>query len=539
MDDWHQFDAVCHAMADRSFYPHPVRDLERRDTHISTVFLTGEWVYKLKKPVDFAFLDFRSLSARHHFCQQEVLLNQRFSRDVYLEVVAIRRRPFDRFALTGPGEVVEYAVKMRQLPDSSCLKERLKRRELSRAEVKALGRFLAAFYAGAVSSREIDYFGRPEVIGFNVEENFRQVEPFAGNLLDSEKLALVQTVSGSFLARRQALFTRRLAAGRIRDGHGDLRSDHIYFHQGIQVIDCIEFNERFRFGDVGSDLAYLIMDLDHRRRGALGREVLAAYAAAASDPEVYLLLDFYAAYRAMVMVKVHCLRYAGVGPEDTALRSTLQRQARRYLDQAYRYAVQFSRPTLWVFGGLPASGKSTLAMEVSQVLCLPLYQSDQVRKENFSAAAQDETVVPLGEGIYRQQISALVYGRLLALAQDQLKQGNSVILDATYALRKWRLDTLQLAQDLDVDLIVVECCCQEKTLRERLAAREQQPGLSDARLQHLQELLARFEPVKEIRRDHHLRINTDLQLPAAFGKLLGAGYAKKCAQVLKRLREQN
>jgi uncharacterized protein len=538
MDDWQQFDAICQAMADRSFYPHPVRDLERRDTHISTVFLTGDWVYKLKKPVDFAFLDFRSLSARHHFCQQEVLLNQRFSHDVYLEVVGIHRRSSDRFALMGPGDVVEYAVKMRQLPDSSCLKERLKRRELSRAEVKALGRFLAAFYAGAASSREIDHFGRPEVIGFNVEENFRQVEPFVGDLLDAEKLALVRTVSGSFLARQQARFARRLEAGRVRDGHGDLRSDHIYFHQGIQVIVCIEFNERFRFGDVGSDLAYLIMDLDHRRRGALGRELLAAYAAAASDSEVYLLLDFYAAYRAMVMVKVHCLRYAGVGPENAALRLALRRRARRYLEQAYRYAVRFSRPTLWVFCGLPASGKSTLALELSRLLGHALFQSDAVRKEGFGKGVHKGEAVGFGEEIYRPEITALVYGQLLALAQEELKHGRSAILDATYAQRKWRCDAQQLADDIDANVLVVECRCAEQTLRRRLASREWQPGLSDARLGHLPEFLGRFQAIDEVPLDRHLRISTDARLPTTFGRLLATAYGKKCSQVAKRLRKR-
>ncbi len=336
-----------------SFYPHPVNSVIRRDTHISAVFLTGDWVYKLKKPVDFAFLDFQNLAARHHFCQQEVRLNQRFSRDIYRGVVAVRRESAGRLSLDGPGQVVEYAVKMRQLADSWCLKERLKQKLATRSDMKALGRFLAVFYDGAVRSPEIDHFGRPEVIGFNVEENFRQLKPFEGDLLDAEKLAMVRAVSGSFLEHRQALFERRVAAGHIRDGHGDLRSDHVYFHDGIQMIDCIEFNDRFRYGDVSSDLAFLIMDLDHRRRTVLGRALLMAYADAAGDPEVYILLDFYAAYRAMVMVKVHCLRYAEVSPDDIALRSALRRQARRYLEQAYRYAVQFSRPTLWVFCGLP------------------------------------------------------------------------------------------------------------------------------------------------------------------------------------------
>jgi uncharacterized protein len=538
MDDWQEFDEVCQAMATPSFYPHPVRTVVRRDTHISAVFLTGDWVYKLKKPVDFAFLDFRSRTARKHFCEQEVRLNQRFSRDIYRGVVAICRGSSGRFSLNGPGRVVDYAVKMRQLDDSWCLKDRLKQGLATRSEMKRLGRFLAAFHEAAVRSPEIDHFGRPEVIGFNVEENFRQVKPFEGELLDAEKLALVRAVSGSFLEHRQVLFERRVAAGRIRDGHGDLRSDHVYFHNGIQMIDCIEFNDRFRYGDVSSDLAFLIMDLDHRRRPGHGRALLAAYADAAADPDVYMLLDFYATYRAMVMVKVHCLRYAGLSPDDGALRSALRRQARRYLEQAYRYAVQFSRPTLWVFCGLPASGKSTLARELSRVFGLALFQSDALRKEAFGKGVQEGTLGGFEEGIYRPEITSLVYGRLLALAQQELKHGRSVILDATYGQRKWRLDALQLADDIDADVIVVECRCAEQTLRRRLTARERQPGLSDARLRHLPEFLRGFEALSEIRRDRHVTISTDARLPTAFARLFATAYGKKCSQVSKRLRQR-
>ena len=535
MDDWQRFEAICQAMAAPSFYPHPVRNLERRDTHISAVFLTGDWVYKLKKPVDLNFLDFRSLSARHRFCRLEVILNQRFSRGVYHGVVAICRQESGAFVLEGPGEVVEYAVKMHQLMDQTCLKERLKQGVVTHADMEALGRFLAAFHESAARSPDIDHYGQPEVFGCNVEENFRQVEPFKEELLDTRKLELIQSVSRSFLERWHSLFDRRVAAGRIRDGHGDLRTDHIYFHQGIQVIDCIEFNERFRFGDVTADLAFLTMDMEHRGRAALGRVFLAEYVAAAKDPEVYLLLDFYATYRAMVMVKVLCFRYGQVPETDATLRSTLRREIRRYLSQAYRYAVQFSRPTLWVFCGLPASGKSTLAGELSRVFGMPSFQSDWIRKREFAQMPRMESLVASGEGIYRPEITTLIYGRLLALAHEQLKQGHSVILDATYARRKWRLDALQLAHDVDVDVILVECYCSEKTLQDRLGAREHQPGLSDARLRHLPEFLTRFEPLEEISQDRHVRINTDAPMPDAFAKLLSSAYAKKCAQVLQRL----
>jgi uncharacterized protein len=531
---WQQFEAICQAMADPGFYPHPVSHLERRETHISVVFLTGQWVYKLKKPVDFGFLNFVALSDRRYFCQQEVLLNQRFSHGIYQEVVSLCRDPTGRLTLDGPGEVVEYAVKMVQLPDKCSLKERLHRGTVSLADMEALGRYLAGFYDRARRSPEIDHFGEPQVIGFNVEENFRQVESFTAGMLDPEKWALLRVVSRSFLERWQRLFMRRISSGRVRDGHGDLRSDHIYFHDGIQIIDCIEFNERFRYGDVTVDLAFLHMELDHLGHAALGRALLAAYAAAAADPEIYTLLDFYASYRAMVMVKINCLRYAEA-PADPALQDTLRQQAQHYLEQAYRYALQFSRPTLWIFCGLPATGKSTLARETAQTLDLPVFQSDSVRKELLGLIPHQEVVVPFGKGIYRPEMSALVYGQLLALSQEQLKNGHSVIVDATYARRKWRQEARQLAADLDVDVIFVECQCNEETLRRRLTRREAQPSLSDARLQHLPGFLTGFEPLDEIPADLLVRTDTAKPLASAFAEVLSAGYASKTAQVRKVL----
>jgi aminoglycoside phosphotransferase family enzyme/predicted kinase len=534
MQVWQQFEALCQAMTDPAFYPHPVPRLERRDTHISTVFLTGQWAYKLKKPVDFGFLNFVELSDRLHFCQQEVLLNQRFSQGIYQGVVRICRDPAGKFVLDGCGEPLEYAVKMAQLSEESCLKERLRRGTVSRADLEALGRYLAGFYQHTRRSPEIDHFGDPQVIGFNVEENFRQVESFTAGLLDPKRWALLREVSRSFLKRWHHLFIRRIEAGRVRDGHGDLRSDHIYFHDGIQIIDCIEFNERFRYGDVAADLAFLYMDMDHRGHAVSGRILLAAYVAAAEDPEVYILLDFYAAYRAMVMVKVHCLRFAEA-PSEPALQAALQRQARRYLEQAYRYAVQFSRPTLWIFCGLPATGKSTLAREVAEALELPLFRSDAVRKERLGLAAQQEMVAPFGKGIYRPEISALVYGQLLALAQEQLKSGHSVVLDATYARRRWRQEARQLAEDVDVNLLYVECYCSEATMHQRLAQRQVAPSVSDARPEHLSDFLDRFEALAEVSEDSLVRVDTDKPVSAAFAEVLSAAYARKCAQVLKIL----
>ncbi len=522
------FDAVCRAMADPAFYPHPATPLECRETHISTVFLAGEWVYKLKKPVDFGFLDFRTLDAQRYFCEREVVLNQRLSHDVYQRVVDICRDEAGRFFLDG-GEPVACAVKMRRLPDEACLAALLRHGAITRGDMEGLGRHLASFYAQGESSNEINHFGNPQVIAFNMEENFQQVEPFVGAFLDRERWEFIREASRAFFHHWHQLFEKRLRHHRIRDGHGDLRAEHVYFYRGIQIIDCIEFNDRFRYGDVASDLAFLHMDLEALGHPEVSRPIMAAYVQYSGDFELYALLDFYATYRALVKVKVACLRSTEIAAPEGRLGS--EQMAGEYLDHAYRYALQFSRPTLWVFCGLPASGKSALAERLAEALSLPLFQSDRLRKAEPDHAVPEEEVVPFGEGHYRLSWRQRTYARMLALAQENLKNGHSSILDATFSRSKWREEARQLATDLDTNLIFVECVSGEETLKARLKEREPGHSFSDARLQHLPEMIEAFEPLTEVAADTHIRLDTEQPLATSFLELLAAGYASKCAQV--------
>ncbi len=525
MENGKRFEEICRAMMKKEFYPHPVSLLDRRDTHISTVFLTGDWAYKLKKPVDFGFLDFRKLETRRHVCEREVVLNQRLTHGVYEGVTAICQDLSGRYSMEGPGTPVEYAVKMKQLPDEDCLQSLLDRSRVGRSAMEALGRHLAGFYERSVRSPEIDHYGDPEVIEFNMEENFKQVGPFVGSIVDGEKWEFIRQVSRAFFANWKELFLRRIRAGHIRDGHGDLRAEHVYYHEGLQIIDCIEFNDRFRYGDVASDIAFLHMDMERLGFAKLSRAVASAYAERAEDSGLYALLDFYAAYRAIVKLKVVCLGFEGL--DDDRARTDAVGSAEQYLELAYRYAMRFSRPTVWVFCGLPAAGKSLLAARTSEALMIPVFQSDVVRKEN----APEEQVVPYGHGIYRTELRNRVYAHLLALAQEQLKKGRSAILDATFSDRKWREEVSRLATDLDVNCIFVECTAEAETIRRRLHAREGSSGASDARLQHLPEILAHFHPLTEIPEENHLVISCEQAASGAFFELLEKGYELKCAQV--------
>jgi uncharacterized protein len=521
------FERICRAMSAPDFYPHDATGLERRDTHISTVFLAGPWAYKLKKPVKLDFLDFTALSDRRIFCDREVLLNQRLSRGIYIEVVTIYQNDQGELSLLPGGRAVEYAVKMTRLPESKSLAALIRRGEICVDHITTLGRMLAAFYEKAEHGPHLDAFGKRELIEFNMEENFSGIESFVEKgLFNAERWEFIRQVCRSFLKDHGDLFERRIAAGRIRDGHGDLKCEHVFYHNGIQVIDCIEFNERFRYGDAGLDLSFLVMDLDHMGCQDLGRELLASYAVSAADVEIYQVLDFYAAYRALVRLKVSCLSIGQNGIKENAF---MEKEIRRYLNQAYFYALLFGRPTLWVFFGLPASGKSTLARETADALSVPLFQSDVERKKGLKQPSR--TASSFNEGIYRAAFRSRVYSRLVSLAQERLAAGGSVILDATFLESKWRKWIYQLAEEMNADLIWVQCICKRQTSISRLQQRELDPGESDARLAHFLEMEKRVVPFAVENPVTHFVVDTDQTLNRSLVEGLSRAYTAKRAQV--------
>jgi len=519
---------IFRAMERPDFYPHPVTTLRQRETHISKVFLTGTYVYKIKKPVNLEFLDFTTLAKRLHFCHQEVILNRRLTRNVYLDVIPITLKE-GRYHLAGLGSPVEYAVKMRQLPEDSSMVRLLRRGRIDTGALQELARFLARFYGQAPTGGHINTFGSWESVRANCEENFRQTEMFAGSMLDERMFQIVRAATRSFLRRWQELFEHRIEKDKIRDCHGDLRSGHVYFTDEIQILDCIEFNERFRYGDITSDLAFLAMDLDYEGYPKIAHSLLKAYVEHTKDQDVFVLLDFYKCYRAFVRVKVNCFRLQEGGLVEQE-RNSLLRETRQYMDLAYRYAVQFTRPTLWVVCGMPASGKSTIAKELANILGVKVFRSDVIRKELFGVQPHQQIDVPFEEGIYSRGASSLTYGKLLLLAQEEIERGYSVILDATYGSRHQRNEVLRLAKDMDTNLMFVECVCSEAALKERLIRREATSSVSDARLRHLEHMKARFQSLNEVRNEMHIGVDTEMPLEESMEHILSRDYVLECLQ---------
>jgi hypothetical protein len=518
-----QLTKLYQAMGKPNFYPHPVSRIEQRETHISKVFLTGDYVYKIKKPVNLGFLDFTTLEKRRYYCRQEVILNRRLTHGVYLNVVAISFKN-GKYYLSESDNPVEYAVKMRQLPDNRSMVNLLKKAKIDRKKIEDLALILSNFYSQGPPSEQIQSSGSWKNIQANCEENFKQTMAFAGGMLDKRIFQIIQSATLSFLRRRKELFDNRSKSGKIRDCHGDLRTGHIYFaDDGIQIIDCIEFNDRFRYHDISSDIAFLAMDLDCEGFPQIAIRFLNAYVNYSKDQDVFVLIDFYKCYRAFVRCKVTCMRLQEGGLTEQNKRKLLK-EGMKYFDLAYRYAVKFTRPTLWVVCGMPGSGKSTISKELSMVFGIKTFNSDVIRKELFGMKPVNPSDLPFEEGIYSKNASGLTYGKLLLLAQEEIEKGNSVILDATYANEHHRDEVLRMASDKDINIIFVECVLKEKLLKERLSNRKTEFQISDARLHHFEYFKKKFKPFNKVGDAMHIRVNTEKTLESCMQQILGKDY---------------
>jgi aminoglycoside phosphotransferase family enzyme len=327
---------LIQAMLDPAFYPHHPKEVELIQTHISYIFLAGELVYKVKKPVDFGFLDFTTLEKRRHFCEEEIRLNKRFSPDIYLEAVPISRNG-DAFRLGDDTEVVEYAVKMRRINEDHMLYRLLEAGKVKSEDMERIGRHLAEAYAAIPSDEKAQAFGSLDIISNNIVENFEQTSKYINGPITQEQFDAIESWSLAFMKKKKALFEQRVAQGHIKDCHGDLHLQHICVEgEKIYVFDCIEFNERFRFGDVASDVAFLAMDLDFNGHPDLARTFVHAYTEASGDAVLAQVLVFYKVYRAYVRAKVTSFMLDDPGLEEKAKGDVLQR-AKAYYDIALNY----------------------------------------------------------------------------------------------------------------------------------------------------------------------------------------------------------
>ncbi|MFC1985040.1 hypothetical protein ACFLT4_03355 [Chloroflexota bacterium] len=298
-----QLPEVVRALLDPKAYADTPEQVDIVQTQMSFVFLTGDYVYKVKKPVNLGYLDYTTLDKRHFYCQREVELNQRLCPDAYLGVVPITRDG-DNIRVGGEGEVLEYAVKMRRLPREAMMDKLLPDNRVSLEMITRVAQKLAEFHQKAETSKTISAFGDLATIIENTDENFSQTRKYIGNTVSQGAYRHIKDYTEDFIESNANLFRKRIADVKIRDCHGDLHAAHICFTNSICIYDCIEFNDRFRYCDVASEVAFLAMDLDHYGRADLSRSFVDAYVTFSQDKELSELLDFYKCYRAYVRGKV-------------------------------------------------------------------------------------------------------------------------------------------------------------------------------------------------------------------------------------------
>lgn len=520
--------ALFEQMESPAFYPHPADSVKTLETHISKVFLAGDYVYKIKKPLDLGFLDFTTLENRKYFCRQEVVLNRRLTRNIYLDAVGITCKN-GQYRLGGKDVPVEYAVKMRRLPDSCSMKYLMREGRIHESQIKKLARLLSEFYDQNSDIRPRDMKITFETIRANCAENFMQADPYAGKYFDRDVFDTVRSKTVSFLNRRKTIFEDRMQQNCFRDCHGDLRTGHVYFTEdgftdaGIQIIDCIEFNERFRYQDVASDLAFLVMDMEFLGYPELAENLLFSYARFSNDSGVYLLIDFYKCYRALVRLKVKCIGLQGNNPAKRE-RDKLVAKIRRYLALGHHYILCAARPVLWVVCGMPATGKSTIAGELGHALKVRVINSDVVRKKMFGSPSRTPLQIPFESGIYSKTATVRTYSWMLRLARKEIENGNSVVLDATFAARHFRREAIRLAEETDAGILFAECVVPENLLKQRLKERENKETVSDARISHYSFFKKRFEPLDEIEADSHIIVHAEQLADACVGRMLAAKY---------------
>ncbi len=327
---------LVQALMDPASYPEGTSRVELVQTHISWVFLTDRFAYKLKKPVKLEFLDFSTLRKRHYYLKQELVLNRRLCPDIYLAVLPLTVHQHG-IRLGGEGRPVDYLLKMVRLPQAGMMTEVAARGALHPGVFDRLIQVLVPFYRQAATGGAINRYGEPAIIAYNHEENFARMKAAVGELLSAEQFAEIRDFARGFLLTQRPLLRRRLKEGFIRDCHGDLHLGNICLANGIYVFDCIEFNPRFRYGDVAGDIAFLAMDLDFHGYPELSRYFAAGFAAASQDPDLLVLLKFYCCYRACVRGKINLL--AVQDPHiPAALREEAARLARAYFELAGRYA---------------------------------------------------------------------------------------------------------------------------------------------------------------------------------------------------------
>ena len=481
--------ALCHAKS----YSHSVTKVELIETHISWVFLTGPFAYKIKKPLDLGFLDYTTLKRREHFCHEELRLNRRLAPEIYLAVVPITGT-VNTPTVGGSGEPIEFAVKMRQFAQADLLTHYIERQQLTPSLVEEVAHRMARFHSSITKTAENTPYGTPQVVLEPMIQNFITIR---AHLLDSVLTKPLNTLERWTRARHRTLtgiLQQRKALGFIRECHGDMHLGNIALVNGkVTIFDGIEFNDQIRWIDVVSELAFLVMDLDDRNAGTLAQRVLNRYLQESGDYLSLKLLRLYQVYRAMVKAKVSVIR-AAQSDTTTAERQALLELYQSYIDLAKRY-TSAGHAAIIITHGVSGTGKSTLCQQLAELPGIIWIRSDIERKRLYGLGALDRSQSPLGKGLYDSEATDLTYERLLTLSRVITQAEFTVLVDATFLKFAQRQAFRELAQTKKRPFLILNLQASEPILQARILRRQARGGdPSEAGVDVLRYQLSHCEP---------------------------------------------
>ena len=503
---------LIEALLQPSAYSHPVDYTKLLETHISWVILTGQYAYKIKKPVDFGFIDYSTLEKRHYYCEEEILLNHALAPQIYRQVLPITKTA-EGYQVNGNGELVEYAVQMTEFSQNQLLSRVVPQHGLNTAIVTNLAKQLAHYHLQAPHSGADTPFGTPEVIQRFVDQNFSQARELLQyfSIATAEYLAPLEKLEAYSLLefkKNETTILQRKKHGFVRSCHGDLRLDNITLINGDPVIfDCVEFNDELRWTDVMGDVGFLTMDFYDYKRPDYAMIFLNTYFTYTGDYAALTVLPYYFAYRAMVRAKIQLFN---IQPHDTEeVRQAYFAKYANYVKLATHYLAE-RRPSIIIMHGFSGSGKSTLASRLAEALGAIVIRSDAERKRLFDLKPEDDSHTLINGKLYQPEITQRTYAQLKLLAVQILQAGYPVIIDAT-CLQAWQRQLfMDLAAEQSTPFVIVDCKADEQTLTARLENADNSTRFfSEADKKVLQGQLKMDEPLNADELAHAVTVNTD------------------------------
>jgi aminoglycoside phosphotransferase family enzyme/predicted kinase len=525
-------------LSDKNNYPKKTKSVEHKETHISHIFLTDKFAYKIKKPVNFGFLDFTSLQKRKFYCSEEIRLNKRLSPSLYLGVDKItfaqgqiikpdiktkkekssekeKKHYHELFEFNGTGKAVEYAVKMKRLPEECIMTKVVESGNVNEAIIAKIAKIIADFHEKerTVNMKKNIAMGNGCVIAAKgaAMQNFSQTEKYIGTLVKKTHFEFIKNATELFFKTNDALFERRINANKNINIHGDLHTGNIFIKDDdIFIFDCIEFNNDFRQGDTVNDIAFLAMDLDYLRREDLSKYFIRKYVEFSGDNKVYTLLNFFKCYRAYVRAKVSSFMYDD--PSNTKQKKEeFKNAAKKYYFLALEYARSFYlvKPVIAISCGVSGSGKSRWLKFASDIIGGEMLVTDAIRKKLFNLTGKEKKDNAYRKRYYSEENRQLVYDYIFSLIDEILLKGGRVSIDASFIKRKNRDIVRAFAKKHNAAFILIYTLSSEENIKRRINQRKKlKSNISDADFKHayLYQKNAFEKPCKD---EKPICINTD------------------------------